>query len=47
MKTLPKYRVCNHSVIDENTFQNLLTGPGKLPGLSKNGPLGPVSRKSR
>ena len=38
MKILAKYRVCNHSVIDENTFKNLLIGPDKLPGLSRNGP---------
>ena len=38
MKTLAKYHVCNHSVIDEKTFKNIFTGPGKLPGLSRNGP---------
>ena len=26
MKTLPKYRVCNHCVIGEKTFKNVLTG---------------------
>ena len=39
MKILAKYRVYNHSVIDENTFKNLLIGPDKLPGHSRNGPL--------
>ena len=40
MKTLAKYHACNHWVIDEKTFKNILIGPGKLPGLSRNGPLG-------
>ena len=40
MKTLAKYHVCNHCVIGEKTFKNILVGPGKLPGLSGNGPLG-------
>ena len=38
MKTLTKYRVCNHCVIGVTKFQNILIGPGKLPGLSRNGP---------
>ena len=38
MKTLAKNHVCNHCVIGEKTFQNILIGPGKLPGLSRNGP---------
>ena len=38
MKTLAKYHVCNHCVIGEKTFKNILIGPGKLPGLSTNGP---------
>ena len=38
MKTLAKYHVCNHCVIGEKTFKNILIGPGKLPGLSRNGP---------
>ena len=38
MKTFAKYHVCNHCVIGEKTFKNILIGPGKLPGLSKNGP---------
>ena len=45
MKTLAKYNVCNHCVIGEKTFKNILIGPGNLPGLSRNGPLipyGPV-----
>ena len=37
MKTLAKYRVCNHYVIGEITFQNILIGPGKLPGRLRNG----------
>ena len=40
MKTLAQYHVCNHCVIGEKTFENILIGPGKLPGLSGNGPLG-------
>ena len=43
MKTLPKYHACNHCVTGENTFKNILIGPGKLPGLSRNGPQLPVS----
>ena len=39
MKTLAKYHVCNHCAIGEKTFKNILIGPGKLPGLSRNGPL--------
>ena len=39
MKTLAKYHVCNRCVIGEKTFENILTGCGKLPGLSRNGPL--------
>ena len=38
MKTLAKYHICNHCVIGEKTFKNILIGPGKLPGLSRNGP---------
>ena len=38
MKTLAKYHVCNHCVIGEKTFVNILIGPCKLPGLSRNGP---------
>ena len=38
METLAKYHVCNHCVIGEKTFKNILIGPGKLPGLSRNGP---------
>ena len=38
MKTLAKYNACNHCVIGEKTFKNILIGPGKLPGLSRNGP---------
>ena len=38
MKALAKYLVCNHCVIGEKTFENILIGPGKLPGLSRNGP---------
>ena len=37
IKTSAKYHVCNHCVIGEKTFQNILIGPGKLPGLSRNG----------
>ena len=40
VKTLAKYNVCNHCVIGEKTFKNILIGPGtKLPGLSRNGSL--------
>ena len=38
MKTLAKYHVCYHCVIGEKTFKNILIGPGKLPGLSRNRP---------
>ena len=38
MKTLAKCHACNHCVIGEKTFKNILIGPGKLPGLSRNGP---------
>ena len=38
MKTLAKYHVFNHCVTGEKTFKNKLIGPGKLPGLSRNGP---------
>ena len=44
MKTLAKYHVCNHCAIGEKTFKNILIGPGKLPGLSRNGPLEGYSR---
>ena len=37
MKTLTKCHVCNHCVIGEKTFKNILIGPDKLPGLSRNG----------
>ena len=37
MKTLAKYHACNNCVIGESTFKNILIGPGKLPGLSRNG----------
>ena len=37
MKTLAKNHVCNHFVIGEKTFKNILIGPGKLPRLSRNG----------
>ena len=37
MKTLAKYHVCNHCVVGEKTFKNILIGPGKLPRLSRNG----------
>ena len=33
MKTLAKHHVCNHCLIGEKTFTNILIGPGKLPGL--------------
>ena len=39
MKTLAKYNACNHCVIGENTFKNMLIVPGELPGPSRNGPL--------
>ena len=38
MKTLVKYHDCNHCVIGEKRFKKILIGPGKLPGLSRNGP---------
>ena len=37
MKTLANYHFCNDCLIGEKTFQNILIGPGKLPGLSRNG----------
>ena len=39
MEALVKYRACNYCVIGEKTFKTILIGPGKLPGLSRNGPL--------
>ena len=39
MKTLAKYHAWNHCIIGEKTFKNTLIGPGKLPGLLRNGPL--------
>ena len=39
MNTLAKCHACNHCVIGEKTFENILIGPNKLPGLSRNGPL--------
>ena len=45
MKTLAKCHVCNHCVIVEKTlsyYKNILIGPGKLLGLSRNGPQGRV-----
>ena len=39
MKTVAKYHVCNHCVIGVKTFKSILIGPGKLPELSRNGPL--------
>ena len=39
MITLAKYHVCNHCINGEKPFQNILIGLGKLPGLSRNGPL--------
>ena len=39
MKTMAKYNACDHCVIGEKTFKNIIIGPGKLPGLSRNGPL--------
>ena len=38
MATLATNHFCNHCVISEKTYQNILIGPGKLPGLSRNGP---------
>ena len=42
MKALAKYHACNHCVIGEKTFKNILIGPGKSSGLSRNEPLVPV-----
>ena len=42
MKTLARYHVCNHCAIVEKTFKNILIVPGKLPGLSRNGPQGSI-----
>ena len=39
MKSLAKYYACNHFVIGGKTFKNIVIVPGKLPGLSRNGPL--------
>ena len=46
MKTLAKCHVFNHCVIGEKTFQNKLIGPGKLPGLSKNGRQALVAKRA-
>ena len=45
MITLAKYHACNHCVIGEKTFKNILNGPGKLPGLSRNGPQASVVKR--
>ena len=45
MKTLAKYHTCNHCVIDEKTFKNILIGPAKLPGLLRNGPQAPFAQR--
>ena len=46
MKALAKYHACNHCVIGEKKhLKNILIGPDKLPGLSRNGPPGPAVRK--
>ena len=48
MKTLAKYHVCNHCVIGEKTFKNILIGPDKSPGLSRNGPqVTPLSLQNK
>ena len=39
MKILANYHVCNHCVIGEKTFKDIVIGTGKLPGLSRNVPL--------
>ena len=41
MKILAKNHICNHRVIGAKTFNNILIGSGKLPGLSRNG-AGPI-----
>ena len=46
MKILAKHHVCNHCVIGKKTFKNILMGPGKLPGLSRNGPQAPVVQRA-
>ena len=46
MKTLAKYHICNRYVMDGKTFKNILIGPGKLPGLSRNGPQAFLTRYS-
>ena len=40
MKTLAKYHAYTYCLIGEETFKNtcILIGPGKLPGISRNGP---------
>ena len=47
MKTLARYHVCNHCLIGDKTFKNELTGPDKLPGLSRNGPQGGIHLATR
>ena len=42
MITLAKYHACSHRVIGEKIFKNILNGPDKLPGLSRNGPLASI-----
>ena len=37
METLAKYHVCNHCVIGEKTFRNILIGPGNTPEHARNG----------
>ena len=36
---MAKYHVCNACVIGEKTFKNILIGPDKLLGLSRNRPM--------
>ena len=39
MKILAKYHACNRRKRVEKACKNILIGPGKLPGLSRNRPL--------
>ena len=47
MKTLAKYHVYNRCLIGEKNILKFFIEPGKLPGLSRNGPQGPVVNRRR
>ena len=41
MKTLATYHVCNHCVLGEKTFKNILFGLGCYRDFRETGPWGP------